>query len=322
MASGLDQVPPWLQVTPQFFTSAMESGANVGLQVAAQSQRAQELAAARAERESQDQERQAQEAERQREFDTSHLLNVQKVAQDAAQLQQQIAHQTALEAHQATQESRLLDYDRSRIGVEKQRADLADQQAAAPELWVPADETPGGAPGHWSLPGGKVSTPPASVMDPTALESRKRVGSSFTLPNGMEATWVGPNQIRLTPKSGEAKDLTPAQLLQFANQSMYSPNPTNRATAVAIQSALGQKAAEQLARPATVLAPAVPTPTVGAPTVAPAPVAPTVAPKVVGVLGQGTRDDPARPQTQEQMDSIPKGAIYRDPASGKLYRKK
>src|SRR6266550_5607188 len=102
---ALDSIPPWLQVTPGLFTSALEAGARTGLALTEASQRAQQMAEQRAERESQDQERQAQEEERQREFESSHLLNVQKVAQDAAQLQQQVAHQTALEAGQRAQES-------------------------------------------------------------------------------------------------------------------------------------------------------------------------------------------------------------------------
>ncbi len=42
----------------------------------------------------------------------------------------------------------------------------------------------------------------------------------------------------------------------------------------------------------------------------------------VAVTGQGTKDDPALPQNETQMKSIPSGSIYRDPKSGKLFRKK
>jgi len=50
--------------------------------------------------------------------------------------------------------------------------------------------------------------------------------------------------------------------------------------------------------------------------------APAIVAQPVAVLGQGTREDPVRPETQAQMDSIPSGAIYRNPSDGKLYRKK
>jgi hypothetical protein len=123
-------LPSWLDVTPNFYSAAMEAGARAGLAVSEQQQRAQELAAARAERAAQMEERQAQEAERQREFDTSHLLNVQKVAQDAAQLQQQVAHQTAQEQNQAAQESRLLNYQQGVLGYDQGRLALEKQKLA------------------------------------------------------------------------------------------------------------------------------------------------------------------------------------------------
>lgn len=44
--------------------------------------------------------------------------------------------------------------------------------------------------------------------------------------------------------------------------------------------------------------------------------------KPVAVSGQGTKEDPARPETEEQFKSIPSGSIYRNPSDGKLYRKK
>ncbi len=125
MALSMD-VPPWLNINPNFFTSALESGARVGLGVAEMHNRAAQLAEASAER-------QAQQAERAREFEQTRLLNVQKIAQDAAQLQQQIAHQTAQEANQQAQESRLLDYDKGRLAVENRQADTAARRAAAAE---------------------------------------------------------------------------------------------------------------------------------------------------------------------------------------------
>ncbi len=114
-------LPPWLDVTPQFFTSALEAGARTGLAVADQNQRAQQMAEARAERQAQMQQRAEEQASRDQEFQQTHLLNVQKVAQDAAQLQQQIAHQTALEANQQQQESRLFNYQQGELGVGQER---------------------------------------------------------------------------------------------------------------------------------------------------------------------------------------------------------
>lgn len=49
---------------------------------------------------------------------------------------------------------------------------------------------------------------------------------------------------------------------------------------------------------------------------------PPVSSGAVGVRGQGTREDPARPETQEQFNSIPSGAIYLNPKDRRLYRKK
>ncbi len=44
--------------------------------------------------------------------------------------------------------------------------------------------------------------------------------------------------------------------------------------------------------------------------------------KSVAVLGQGTREDPARPMTKEQFDSIPSKAYFINPADGALRQKK
>jgi len=122
-------LPPWLNVTPAFYTQALEAGARAGIAVTEQQQRAQQMAEARAERA-------ALQAERQREFEESRLLNVQRLAQNAAQLQQQVAHQTAQEENQAAQESRLLNfqagqlgYDAGRLALEKQKLDLARDKA-------------------------------------------------------------------------------------------------------------------------------------------------------------------------------------------------
>ncbi len=120
---ALESIPPWLQISPQFFTSALEAGARTGLGVAEMHNRAAQLAEASAER-------QAQQAERAREFEQTRLLNVQKIAQDAQQLQQQIAHQTAQESNQQAQESRLLQYNLGQLGVGQERNRIAAQKLA------------------------------------------------------------------------------------------------------------------------------------------------------------------------------------------------
>lgn len=136
---ALDSIPPWLQITPSYFTSALEAGARAGLAVSEQQQRAAAMAEARAERAAQLQQRADEQAERQREFEASRLLDVQRLAQNAQQFQQQVAHQTAQEANQAAQESRLLDYDKGRLAVENRRAALAEKEFASPSS--PLDTT-------------------------------------------------------------------------------------------------------------------------------------------------------------------------------------
>jgi hypothetical protein len=119
-------LPPWLNVEPSFFSQALEAGARTGLGLADARLRAETLAAAQAERQSRDQERADQAAERAAEFDATRLLNMQKLAQDAAQLQQQTAHQSALEAAQAAQESRLLNYQTGQLGLGQERNRITD----------------------------------------------------------------------------------------------------------------------------------------------------------------------------------------------------
>ncbi len=46
------------------------------------------------------------------------------------------------------------------------------------------------------------------------------------------------------------------------------------------------------------------------------------APRSMAVMGQGTREDPARPMTKAQFDSMPSGAFFVNPADGKLRQKK
>ncbi len=80
--------------------------------------------------------------------------------------------------------------------------------------------------------------------------SPDRVGTEMTTPSGIHAVWVGPNQIRLTPKTGEMKDLTPAQMLSLSESPFMSS--TNR---TAIMNFLSGKAMGQVTN-----APAVTTP--------------------------------------------------------------
>lgn len=169
-------LPPWLSVQPALFTQALEAGARAGLAVSEQQQRAFALAEARAERAARD-------AERQREFEETRLLNVQRLGQDAARLQQQVAHQTAQEAAQQAQESRLLDYNTGQLAVANRRAALDEQQFKAPTVFVPGTN---GAPPYVRDPRGNPhflpeSATPNAALDTTLLEAidpatKQRVG--------------------------------------------------------------------------------------------------------------------------------------------------
>lgn len=240
-------LPPWLSIGPGFFTQALEAGARTGLAVSEQAQRAQALIEARAERQAQLQQRADEQAERQRQFESSRLLDVQRLGQQAAELaqlgdyrQQQARHQAAQEANQAAQESRLLDYQKGMLGVAQHKADLDNEIAGRLPSWVPPSE--GGAPGYMLDPRGGVHFPPSVLTD----ESRQRIGSELTTPSGLHAIWVGPNQIRLVD-NGATKDFTQPQLLQYAKTIQYSPNPTNRAKAESILNFLGTRVEEQMA---------------------------------------------------------------------------
>ncbi len=196
---ALDSVPPWLQITPSYFTSALEAGARAGIAVADQQQRAQQIAEQRAERQALLQQRMDEEAERSRQFEQTRLLNVQKVAQDAQQLQQQIAHQHALEVNQQAQESRLLNYDTGRLAVENRNAAAREKAATVQPTWVPG--VGGGAPGHWETRGGGVVPLPTADLPP-----QSRQGQSVLDAAGNEiATDIGGNRTIATPT------LTPGQ---------------------------------------------------------------------------------------------------------------
>jgi len=121
-------LPPWLNVTPAFYTQALEAGARAGIAVTEQQQRAQQMAEARAER-------MAQQAERQRQFEESRLLDVQRLQQQAAEIaqlgdyrKQQVAHQQAQEANQEAQESRLLQYNLGQLALGQRNADIAEKR--------------------------------------------------------------------------------------------------------------------------------------------------------------------------------------------------
>lgn len=135
---ALGAIPPWLSISPAYFTQALEAGARTGLAVAEQTQRAQALTEARMERQAQMAQRASEQAERQREFEQSRLIDLQRLAQSAAQAQQMSEHQRAQEANQAVQESRLLDFGKARLAQEA--ADLKQRTAhqAAQEARIDA----------------------------------------------------------------------------------------------------------------------------------------------------------------------------------------
>jgi hypothetical protein len=354
------ELPPWISgINPAFYQSALEAGAKTGLAVADQAQRAQQIAEARAEREAQAQERQQAAAERQREFDTSHLLNVQKVAQDAAQLQQQIAHQTALEKNHALQESRLLDYQKGMLGVRQQQANQANKPVT-PSVVDLGGGTRGVVMGktYHPLPesSGPLDTTTKEMLDPT---TGQRMGV---------LSREGPRSQRFTPDAALSpaqniaaygaeindilKELDSIDMLaagrnpDHPKHAHYEELQRELAEARKLRGSLIQKAPTVLA-PGTnapmVLTTTATNSTIGA--TSPTALAPTddlsgidlTGPEMnrgtlsermigstrrVGVLGQGTREDPAKPTTQEQFDSMPSGTIFINPKDGKLRQKK
>lgn len=242
-------LPPWLDVTPSYFTSALEAGARTGIAVADQQQRAQQVAEARAERQAQLQQRADEEAERSRQFEQTRLLNVQKVAQDAQQLQQQVAHQTALEKNQQAQESRLLDYQKGVLGVDQARQKLAEKVTATPTVWVPGEVgVEGGAPGHFenvTHTGVRVTVPPAAKVDKDLLPKET------ALSDGTKIVY-NPNTgaFKLLPVKGEEKPITGPQLLAIANAL-----PTRDPNAKSIMTFLSGKATNQISNAAATVTP-------------------------------------------------------------------
>jgi flagellar biosynthesis GTPase FlhF len=204
---ALDSIPPWLQINPSYFTAALEAGARTGLAVADQNQRAQQMAEARAARIAEQQARAQQDAERQREFEQSHLLNVQKVAQDAAQLAQQQRHQNALELNQQAQESRLLDYDKGRIAVQGRQVALDEAQAKAPTVWVPPT---GDAPGYLLDRRGTPHIPPGNEpMMPTPKPE--------DIGQGITAVRVSPQHYQVIDKPTRKLPVDVAQEVAWRN---------------------------------------------------------------------------------------------------------
>lgn len=302
---ALDSIPPWLQIGPAYFTQALEAGARTGLALTEANQRAQQLAEARAERAAQMQERQAQDAQRQQQFEESRLLDVQRLAQTEAHQQaqqaqqvaelaqlggyrkQQAKHQAALEAHQAAQESRLLNYDTGRLAADRSRADTAAKRAALAEMQANAPTVwiphdPNTGAPGHFKTGSRLTVPPETDKPPTPAT----LGALY---NAQERSLL--NQLDDDPQLGIAAARDP----KHPKRPIYDE----------IQSKLldVRKHRDALVPPAKG-------------TNAPA------SAKPIAVSGQGTREDPARPETPEQMDSLPSGAIYRNPSDGKLYRKK
>lgn len=228
-------LPPWLDVQPQFFTSALEAGARAGIAVADQQQRAQQIAEARAGRQAQMQQRADEQAQRAQEFEQTRLLNIQKVAQDAQQLQQQIAHQTAQEANQNAQESRLLNFDTGRLAVENKRADLAARQAALPTTWHPAVPAAGdtaAVPGYFTLPNGRINVPPASATD---AFSPTNTGEPIYAPDGKTLLGYGVSvgshsrRIMAGPTTGKLSDADKAYDTRLQHEAMALERLTQNA---------------------------------------------------------------------------------------------
>lgn len=118
MALSGTAVPPWLQVTPQFFTSALESGARLGLAVSEAQQRAEEAALNRSSRErelqSSEQARAQAAAERRAEFQQEQDLAREKLGQTSA--------------YESQREARLLQFDMAKEAMEKAKQEIASKR--------------------------------------------------------------------------------------------------------------------------------------------------------------------------------------------------
>ena len=177
--AAIDSLPPWIAgITPNLFSQALEAGARTGLALTDQSIRAQALAQAQAQRQAEAQERAERAAERQREFEETRLLNVQKIAQDAAQLQQLQKHQTAQEANQAAQESRLLDYQQGLLGARQKELELEGRPATVVDF--------GPGVGKGVVLGKSLHFPPASA---TGLQHK--LGELIPVPDPITGESLG-----------------------------------------------------------------------------------------------------------------------------------
>ena len=205
--AAIDSLPPWIAgITPNLFSQALQAGARVGLELTDQSIRAQALAQAQAQRQAEAQERAERAAERQREFEETRLLNVQKIAQDAAQLQQ-------LQKHQAEQESRLLGYDTGRLALEKRKQDFEE----TPTAFTVQDFGPGV--GKAVVHGKSLSFPPFS-----ATGTQHKLGEVFTVNDPITKEVLG-SVIATGPNTGhfqkaEGITLTAPQQVQVERARM------------------------------------------------------------------------------------------------------
>jgi len=329
-------IPPWLNVQPGFFTQAIEAGARAGLGVAELNRRADEFAAAQVERNARAQERAAEEAERSRQFEETRLLNVQKIAQDAAQLQQQTAHQTAQESNQAAQESRLLQ----QFGLDKEIAGKAGFVEGRAGMYPPhildARGNPSFFPENAMGEDGPIATRTEIAYDP---ETKKRMGvfalrgnkSWQFIPDTVEKGLTAANQISLfnAIQRGIISDLNTKQ----AELALMNPSHPQHKHYLEQQDKL-RSLSEQLQglnkKTPTVISPtnavpavtspsgintnAVPTtfPMTNAPTVLPATNAPTA--------GEVVTHSPLLVKTKAERDKLPKGTRYIGP-DGKTYTK-
>jgi len=283
---AFDSLPPWIAgITPNLFSQALQAGAHVGLALTDQSLRAQAAAQALAQRQAEAQERADAQAERQREFEETRLLNVQKIAQDAAQLQQLQKHQTAQEANQAAQESRLLDYQTGMLGARQKELELEGRPATVvdfgpgvgkaiahgksltfpsasllpkePARWVEASGT---MPAHWETASGSVVKAPA-VKEGTLTDVEKAMIAGIdrqmrdirTLPQDIAALERRRNNIL----RGNMSDVAVAPTVIGTNAPtvlapVIAPKPLSKEQAASfLKQAGGDKAkARQLARDA------------------------------------------------------------------------
>jgi len=193
--------------------------------------------------------------------------------------------------------------------------------AAALKATVPTPETryvapTGGAPGYVLDPRGVPHFPPGNGQQPP-----HQLGELIPVKDPATGEVIA-NVIATGPQTGhvqklEGAILTAPQQVQVQRARITAIN-AQLANAYSIKDAkerdkfIADKSEElnEISKTLTEM-PKGATPRVSAPTK-----------KTVAVPGQGTREDPARPETDEQFQSIPSGAVYKNPSDGKLYRKK